>query len=51
MDPTVFVALATELTKLVTTMIASQPPEVQRQMWEWYVRDVAWWRKFLKIDP
>lgn len=51
MDPvTAFVNLATELTKLVNTIVSSQPPEVQKQLWEWYVKDIAWWRKFLNID-
>lgn len=50
MDPlTAFVGLATEMTKLVTTIVASQPPGVQKQLWEWYVEDIAWWRKVLKI--
>ena len=35
---------------LVNTIIASQPPDVQKQLWEWYVKDIAWWRKALKID-
>jgi hypothetical protein len=51
MDPvTAFTAIATELLKLVNAIIASQPPDVQRQLWEWYVKDIAWWRKALKID-
>jgi hypothetical protein len=50
-DPvTAFTVIATELLKLVNTIIASQPPDVQKQLWEWYVKDIAWWRKALKID-
>jgi hypothetical protein len=51
MDPvTAFTNLATELIKLVGILSESQPPEVRKQLWEWYVQDLAWWRKFLKID-
>jgi hypothetical protein len=51
MDPvTAFVNIVTELLKLINTIIASQPPDVQKQMWEAYWKDIMWWRKFLKID-
>lgn len=48
--PEAFLALATSMINLVTTMVKSQPPDVQKQLWEWYVKDIGWWRKFLKID-
>ena len=51
MDPiTAFANLAAELTKLVNTIVANQPPDVQKQLWEWYVSDMKRWRKFLKLD-
>ena len=34
------------ITALVTEIVKSQPPEVQKQMWEWYIEDVKAWRKF-----
>lgn len=51
MDPlTAFINLATELTKLVRVLAESQPPDVREQIWRWHVKDLAWWRKALKID-
>lgn len=35
---------------MVTEIVKGQPPEVKKQLWEWYVKDVAEWRKFLGID-
>lgn len=45
-----FLALATETLKLISKMIDTQPPEVQKQLWEWYVEDMRRWRKLLHID-
>ncbi len=51
MDPlTALATVVTAITDLVRTIIASQPPEVQKQMWEWYIADVKWWRKVFKVD-
>jgi hypothetical protein len=51
MDPvTAFTNLATKMLDIIMVVIQSQPPDVQQQMWRWYVQDLAWWRKFLKID-
>lgn len=50
MDPiTAFANLVTSITELVKTIIVSQPPDVQKQMWDWYVADVKAWRKLFKI--
>lgn len=52
MDPlTAFTNLATEMIKLITVLAESQPPDVREQLWRWYVKDLEWWRKALKIDP
>lgn len=51
MDPLTAVAtMIASITDLVKTIIASQPPEVQKQTWEWYVKDQARIRKFFKMD-
>lgn len=51
MDPLTAVAnMIASITELVKTVIASQPPEVQKQIWEWYVKDQAVIRKFFKMD-
>ena len=51
MDPiTAFVNLATELTKLITVAMEGQTPEQRATIWAWYIKDVEWWRKTLKID-
>lgn len=49
-DPiTSFTNLIIELTKLVSTIVEGQPPEVRKQLWEWYVQDIKFWRKLFKI--
>ena len=50
MLPETFLQLANSMIQLVTKIVEGQPPEVRRQLWEWYVKDIAWWRRFLKID-
>lgn len=51
MDPiTAFANLITAMTNLVRVIAESQPPEVRQQLWAWYVKDVAWWRRKFKID-
>ena len=50
MDPiTAFTNLITELTKLITVIADGQTPEQKKQMWDWYIQDVKWWRKLLNI--
>lgn len=48
--PESFILLANNLMLLIIKIQEGQPPEVRKQLWEWYVKDIAWWRKFLKID-
>lgn len=51
MDPvTAFVNLANTLADLTKEMVKSQPPDVQKQLWEWYVKDIERWRKILHLD-
>lgn len=50
MNPEAFLNLANSILQLVNKIVDSQPPEVQKQMWEWYVEDINWWRKHLGID-
>lgn len=38
------------LLKLVITAMEGQTAEQKKIMWDWYIKDVTWWRKFLKID-
>ena len=37
-----------ELIKLIREVIQGQPPEVKKQLWEWYIEDVKAWREFWK---
>lgn len=51
MDPvTAFANIIIELTKLATAIVESQPPEVRKQIWEWYVQDIKFWRKVFKVE-
>lgn len=35
---------------MVTALVESQPPEVKKQLWDWYVQDVKKWRKLFKLE-
>jgi hypothetical protein len=51
MDPISALAnLVAEITKLVTVIVQSQPPDVQKQMWDWYVTDIKAWRQLFHLD-
>jgi hypothetical protein len=51
MDPlTAFANVVTAVTNLVQTIAEGQPPEVRKQLWDWYVADVAAFRKLFKVD-
>lgn len=51
MDPiTASVNLITALTNLVAAMSEGQTPEQKKILWDWYIADVQFWRKFFKID-
>ena len=49
MDPITAVANAIQaVAEMVTEISQGQPPDVKKQMWEWWVEDIAWWRGLLK---
>lgn len=51
MDPLTSLAnLIAALTKLVTVIVEGQTPEQRKVMWDWYIADVARWRKLFKLD-
>lgn len=51
MDPiTALANLITALTNLVTAMAEGQTPEQRKILWDWYIADVARWRKWFKLD-
>jgi len=51
MDPlTAAINLITALTNLVSVMSQGQTPEQKKILWDWYIQDIAFWRKLLKID-
>lgn len=37
--------LAVELLKTIQLVIEGQPPEVKNKLWQWYIDDMAAWRK------
>jgi hypothetical protein len=40
-----------ELTlRIVLQAMEGQTPEQKKQLWDWYIKDVEFWRKLLKID-
>ena len=44
------VELVTALTKLVTVAMEGQTPDQRKQLWDWYIEDVKFWRKAFKVD-
>jgi hypothetical protein len=32
--------------RLIEKIIDGQPPEVKKQLWEWYIEDMRGWREF-----
>lgn len=53
MPEAVIVAVAEvikEVTSLVKAIIASQTPEQQKIMWDWYIQDVTAWRKLIGLE-
>jgi len=38
------------VTELVKVVIASQTPDQQKIMWDWYIADVTAWRKLIGLD-
>lgn len=52
MDPiTAFTNLVTALTNLVSKIMDGQTPEQKKVLWDWYIADVARWRKLFNLDP
>ncbi len=47
MTPLVILEL---LLKIVLEAMEGQTPEQKKIIWDWYITDVAWWRKKLKLD-
>ncbi len=50
MDITVFVQLVVALTNLAIAMAEGQTPEQKKIIWDWWIKDITFWRKFFKID-
>jgi hypothetical protein len=51
MDPLTAAALAVKaIAEMVTAIVEGQPPDVKKQIWDWYVADQKAWRKMLKLD-
>lgn len=49
MDPISAVALAIKaVAEMTTEIVKGQTPEQKKQMWDWFVEDVAFWRELLK---
>lgn len=38
------------LLKILLTAMEGQSPEQRAKMWEWYIKDVERWRKWLRLD-
>ena len=52
MDPITAWALAAKaIAEMVTEIVKGQPADVKARIWEDYMKDIAFWRKLLKIDP
>jgi len=51
LDPVSAIALAVKaVAEMITEIIKGQPEDVKIQAWDWYMKDVAKWRKILKVD-
>lgn len=38
------------LLELIVEAMKGQTPEQKKQMWDWYIEDIKWWRKALGIE-
>ena len=38
------------LFRLVLVAMEGQTPEQRKQIWDWFIQDVTWWRKALGIE-
>lgn len=51
MDPlTALANLLTAITNLVATVAEGQTPEQRKQLWDWWLTDVARWRRLFHLD-
>lgn len=51
MDPATAFALALKaVAEMITEIVKGQPDSVKAQAWDWWVKDMAAWRKFWKVD-
>ena len=51
MDPVTAVALATKaIAEMITEIVKGQPPDVRKQIWDWFIEDQKRWRKWLKLE-
>ena len=39
------------LLQIVKLAMEGQTVDQRKQMWDWYIKDVQWWRTHLGIDP
>jgi len=46
--PELFLATIKALAEMITEIVKGQPPEVKKQMWEWYIEDVKKLREMSK---
>ncbi len=38
------------LLEIILEAMKGQTPEQRKVMWDWYIKDIEWWRKQLKLD-
>ena len=51
MDPlTAIATMITALAEMVTEIARGQPPEVRKQIWDWYIEDQKILRKLFKLE-
>lgn len=50
MDPSTFALMVKALAEMITEIVKGQPPAEKAKMWEWFVKDVEFWRKLFRVD-
>ena len=50
MLPDLALAVLKVIGDIVLEAMQGQTPEQKKQMWEWYIEDMKWWRNKLKIE-
>lgn len=43
--------LAIKALEVIEKIIDGQPPDVKKQLWEWYIEDMKGWRAFWHLQP